>query len=120
MTENIVDKLAPYGIDWADAEDRFDGNVDLYKRMALKYENDNHLVALEAAMDVKDYYEAYKQAHALKCVAGNLSFAKLFEMAAVISDALKEGEPQAAAERMGALAEAHAKVLEGLEVLRES
>lgn len=120
MTENIADKLAPYGIDWADAEDRFDGNVDLYKRMALKYENDGHLVALEAAMDVKDYDEAYKQAHALKGVAGNLSFAKLFEIAAVISDALKEGEPQAAAERMGALAEAHAKVLEGLEVLRES
>lgn len=120
MTENIADKLAPYGIDWADAEDRFDGNVDLYKRMALKYENDGHLVALEAAMDVKDYDEAHKQAHALKGVAGNLSFAKLFEIAAVISDALKEGEPQAAAERMGALAEAHAKVLEGLEVLRES
>ena len=120
MTENIADKLAPYGIDWADAEDRFDGNVDLYKRMALKYENDSHLVALEAAMDVKDYDEAHKQAHALKGVAGNLSFAKLFEIAAVISDALKEGEPQAAAERMGALAEAHVKVLEGLEVLRES
>ena len=120
ITENIADKLAPYGIDWADAEDRFDGNVDLYKRMALKYENDGHLVALEAAMDVKDYDEAHKQAHALKGVAGNLSFAKLFELAAVISDALKEGEPQAAAERMGALAEAHATVLEGLEVLRES
>ncbi len=44
MTENIADKLAPCGIDWADAEDRFDGNVDLYKRMALKYENDGHQI----------------------------------------------------------------------------
>lgn len=120
MTESIAEELAPYGIDWADAEDRFDGNMDLYRRMALKYDGDEHFVSLEAAMGVKDYDEAYRQAHALKGVAGNLSFAKLFEIAAVISDALKEGEPQAAAERMGALAEAHVKVLEGLEVLRES
>ena len=118
MTESIAGKLAPYGIDWADAEDRFDGNTDLYKRMALEYEGDEHLVSLVAAMDVKDYDEAYKQAHALKGVAGNLSFAKLYEVAAVVSDALKAGEPEAAAERMGALEAAHEKVLEGLEVLR--
>ena len=120
MTAELADKLAPFGIDYVDAMDRFGDNADLYERLALKYLDDSHMVALEAAMEAKDFSEGYSQAHALKGVAGNLSFAKLFEIAAVISDALKEGEPQAATERMGALAEAHAKVLEGLEVLRES
>ena len=120
MTESIAEELAPYGIDWADAEDRFDGNMDLYRRMALKYDGDEHFVSLEAAMGVKDYDEAYRQAHALKGVAGNLSFSKLYEVAAVMSDALKAGEPEAAVERLGDLKAAHEKVLEGLEVLRES
>ena len=120
MTATLADKLAPYGIDYVDAMDRFGDNAELYERLAMKYLNDTHLVSLQAAIEAHNFSDGYSEAHALKGVAGNLSFAKLFEMAAVISDALKEGEPQAAAERMGALAEAHAKVLEGLEVLRES
>lgn len=120
MTETLADKLASYGIDLADAEDRFDGNMDLYKRMALEYEKDDHLVSLEAAMEVKDYDEAYKQAHALKGVAGNLSFVNLYKAATIVSDALKSGEAFGAAEHMPAVKAAHEKVLEGLEVLAQS
>lgn len=116
MADALAEKLAPYGIDLVDAEDRFDGNLDLYKRMALKYENDDHMVALIAAMEVKDYDEAYKQAHALKGVAGNLSFTPLYKAIAIVSDALKQGESAAAAEHLPAAKAAHEKVLEGLEV----
>ena len=74
MTAQIADKLRPFGIDYVDAMDRFGDNAELYERLALKYLDDGHLVALQAAMEAKDYSEGYSQAHALKGVAGNLSF----------------------------------------------
>lgn len=114
---DLTEQLAPYGIDYTDAMDRFDGNADLYKKLALKYANDEHYAGLVAAMEVKDYDEGYKQAHGLKGVAGNLSFRDLYNEAAIISDALKEGEMYGAEQHMGALGEAQKKAIEGLEVL---
>ena len=116
MADALAEKLATYGIDLVDAEDRFDGNLDLYKRMALKYLQDDHLVSLVAAMDVKDYDEAFKQAHALKGVAGNLSFVPLYKAVAIVSDALKAGEAFGAEQNLPAAKAAHEKVLEGLEL----
>ena len=87
MTAQIADKLRPFGIDYVDAMDRFGDNAELYERLALKYLDDGNLVALQAAMEAKDYSEGYSQAHALKGVAGNLSFKDLYECAALVSDA---------------------------------
>ena len=70
MTAQLADKLRPFGIDYVDAMDRFGDNAELYERLALKYLDDGHLVALQAAMEAKDYSEGYSQAHALKGVAG--------------------------------------------------
>ena len=44
----LADKLAPYGIDYVDAMDRFGDNAELYERLAMKYLNDTHLVSLQA------------------------------------------------------------------------
>lgn len=114
---DLAEQLGQYGIDYADAMDRFDGNMALYKRLALKYESDDYFVGLRAAMEMNDYDEGYKYAHALKGVAGNLSFRKLYDQAAIISDALKQGEIFAAQEHMEALEAANKKVIEGLTYL---
>ena len=76
MTAQIADKLRPFGIDYVDAMDRFGDNAELYERLALKYLDDGHLVALQAAMEAKDYSEGYSQAHALKGVAGTSTSAR--------------------------------------------
>lgn len=114
MTAALADKLAPYGIDYVDAMDRFGDNAELYERLAPKYLSDEHLVALEAAMETKDYSEGYSQAHALKGVAGNLSFKDLFQCAALVSDALYAGEYEAAIEHMPEVKRTHELVIEGL------
>lgn len=88
MTAQLADKLRPFGIDYVDAMDRFGDNAELYERLALKYLDDGHLVALQAAMEAKDYSEGYSQAHALKGVAGNLSFKDLYDCATLVSDAV--------------------------------
>ncbi|WP_296009582.1 Hpt domain-containing protein [uncultured Adlercreutzia sp.] len=115
MTAELADKLAPFGIDYVDAMDRFGDNADLYERLALKYLDDGHMVALEAAMETKDFSEGYSQAHALKGVAGNLSFKDLYECAALVSDALYAGEYEAAEKHLPQVEKAHKLVIEGLE-----
>lgn len=119
MTAQLADKLRPFGIDYVDAMDRFGDNAELYERLALKYLDDGHLVALQAAMEAKDYSEGYSQAHALKDVAGNLSFKDLYECAALVSDALYAGEYGAAAKHLPEVERAHALVIEGLEDWRD-
>lgn len=119
MSTSPTKVLAEYGIDYADAMDRFDGNLGLYQRLALKYLDDDHCNALVAAMDVKDYSTAYEQAHALKGLAGNLSFNILFKEASRISKELFEGESAAAASHLDGLMMAHERVLEGLNAIRD-
>ena len=115
MTAQLADKLRPFGIDYVDAMDRFGDNAELYERLALKYLDDGHLVALQAAMEAKDYSEGYSQAHALKGVAGNLSFKDLYDCATLVSDALYAGEYDAAEKHLPEVERTHALVIEGLE-----
>ena len=96
-----------YGIDHEDALDRFGGNSALFRRLAGKYADDGHFAALEAAMAAGDYDQAYREAHALKGVAGNLSFARLYDLMSQIAHALREGSPETAERLMPDAAEAH-------------
>lgn len=115
MTATLADKLAPYGIDYVDAMDRFGDNAELYERLALKYLNDTHLVSLQAAIEAHEFSDGYSEAHALKGVAGNLSFVDLFKTAALVSDALYAGESDAAIDYLPQVEAAHKLVIEGLE-----
>lgn len=111
---DLTAQLAPYGIDYEDAMERMGGSEDFYKQLAMKYLNDSNFVDLVAAMEMKDFDAGYKAAHALKGVSGNLSFPDLFKASAAVSDALFQGEYQAAEEMMPVVKKAHETVLEGL------
>lgn len=50
MTNDQTAMLARYGIDYAEAMERFCGNESLFARIAVKYLDDPHVDALEAAM----------------------------------------------------------------------
>lgn len=119
MSPQLSEKLAPYGIDYDDAMDRFGGNADLFKRLALKYLDDDRFARLTAAMQVDDFDEAYRQAHSLKGTAGNLSFAKLYNVTSEICINLREGEYAAAQSFMPDIALAHKRVIDALELLEQ-
>lgn len=114
MSDDLSAKLAAYGIDLPDAMSRMDDDEALYQRLAFKYLDNASFVDLEAAMAAKDYDAAYTAAHTLKGVSGNLSLATLYEVAAAVSDALYQGEYQAAEQMMPDLKAAHEKAVEGL------
>ena len=67
MTNDQTAMLARYGIDYAEAMERFCGNESLFARIAVKYLDDPHVDALEAAMASGDALRAddIEQARAL-------------------------------------------------------
>lgn len=114
MTNDQMARLQDYGIDYAEALDRFGGNEGLFVRLATKYLDDPHFNALEAAMAAGDAAAGEREAHSLKGVAGNLSFTKLYDAAVRITDALRSGDIETAQSLMPELRQAHARVTEAL------
>ena len=111
MTNDQTAMLARYGIDYAEAMERFCGNESLFARIAVKYLDDPHVDALAAA--------AEREAHSLKGVAGNLSFVRLYDLAAGVTDALRADDSEQARALMPDLRESHVAVLEALTNLEE-
>lgn len=101
-------------IDRGDALERFGGNEALYKKLAAKYADDHHLEHLVCALEANDAQAAYQEAHALKGVAGNLSFGNLYALAASTTEALREGDTARARAILADLQKAHAEVLAAL------
>ncbi|MBQ9955736.1 MAG: Hpt domain-containing protein [Eggerthellaceae bacterium] len=104
-----AEAFSPYGIDYEDALDRFGGNLDLYRRLAGKYAANEHFIGMDAALEAGDWDQAYREAHALKGVAGNLSFSRLYDLASQICHALREGSPETAARLLPDARDAHEK-----------
>ncbi len=111
--------LEKYGIDYADAMERVGDSAEFYKKIAMKYLNDTNYDKLVSAMDVKDFDAGYKAAHSLKGVSGNLSMPALYKASAAVSDALFDGEYQAAEHMMPEVKAAHEKVIEGLQAWQD-
>ena len=120
MTANLRAALSSYGIDYDDAMDRFGGNAELFFRLARKYLDGDNYARLVSAMEMHDFDEAYRQAHSLKGVAGNLSFTKLYTIAAEIASNLREGEYVAAESYLPDAKAAHERIVEALGKLEAS
>lgn len=114
MTANLRAALSSYGIDYDDAMDRFGGNAELFFRLARKYLDGDNYARLVSAMEMHDFDEAYRQAHSLKGVAGNLSFTKLYNIAAEIASNLREGEYVTAESYLPDAEAAHERIVEAL------
>lgn len=85
MMAEYAEALKRNGIDYDGAMERFGGNAELYERLALKFLDDTHFAALEQALAGGDVDTAVREAHTLKGVAGNLSFAALYEAASKVT-----------------------------------
>lgn len=101
-------------IDYADAMDRFGDNEALYKRLAGKFTADTHFAELEEALECNDIDAAYRAAHSLKGVAGNLSFSQLYQLASIVSKALENGDRATADQWIPQVKEAYLAVLDAL------
>ena len=115
MDEKDIAALQNAEIDYEDIIDRFEGNESLYLKLAELFLDDPHMPNVRKAFAAGDLATAETEAHALKGVAGNLSFSALYEAAAKASDALREGDAQTARALLPELREAREAVLAALE-----
>lgn len=67
-------------------------NKRLVERFVLRFLSDETFSSLEKAMSEKDYKEAFRTAHCLKGTASNLGFTKLYSVADVLTDTLRDGK----------------------------
>ena len=112
-----VEALTRAGIDYDGALDRFGGNAALYLKLAAKYLDDAHFTALEAALAADDAATAESEAHALKGVAGNLSFTTLYDQAKTINDLLRTGDAASAKALLPEAKATDARIREALAAL---
>lgn len=80
MEENRKKKLQEAGINVEDALERFMGNEALLLRFLFKFAKDENYGKFTAAMEQKDYKEAFEALHTLKGLCGNLSLDALFRV----------------------------------------
>ena len=120
MMAEYAEALKSFGIDYVGALARFGGNAGLYERLALKFLDDTHFAALEQALAGGDVDTAVREAHTLKGVAGNLSFAALYEAASKVNAALREGDLAGATALMDPVRSAHAAAVSALSSLRDA
>ncbi len=72
-------KLVKAGIDPNEGLNRFSNNAEMYEKFLYEFPNDTHFQEMLTAIDNNDPSNAFKAAHALKGVTGNLSIKKLYE-----------------------------------------
>lgn len=115
MLADHIDEIAALGIDYADAIERFAGNGALFQKLVMRFLDDPHFAAMQAAMEVGDADAAYREAHSLKGVAGNLSCVVLFKRTDDLCIVLKQGDLETARAQMPEVAQAYDNVILALE-----
>lgn len=108
------DYLKAAGVDYEGALSRFMGNESLLTRFLKKFLDDPNFLNLQSALDSNNVEEAFRAAHTLKGVAGNLSLSALYDQAVNISELLRNGDLEGAKAVMPAVQEAYRKITEAL------
>lgn len=108
------EELEALGIDIDAALARFMGSEKLILKTLSLFASDENLNSLCTALENNNTEEAYKAAHTLKGVCGNLSLTNLFSMIKDISDALAKGDAASAKSLLPSYAEEHKRVVEGI------
>ncbi len=89
MDSEITEKLIDLGVDYADALHRFLGREDMYVTFLKKYLADTGVADLDRAVKAGDYENAFKAAHSLKGLAGNLGISCVATLASEITEELR-------------------------------
>lgn len=89
MDEKFRRQLEENGADVEATLKRFMGNDAIYIKFLGKFPGDPNYANLGANMESGNYEEAYKCAHALKGVVGNLGLTPIFENVSVLVEELR-------------------------------
>lgn len=109
------ENLEAAGINYEGALARFMGNEALLTRFLKKFLDDPNFLDLQGAIDRGDAEGAFRAAHTLKGVAGNLSLTELYNKASAIAEALRGGDLESAKGLMPDVQTAYKKIIDVLQ-----
>lgn len=90
--DKMLTDLEAIGCDVKGALNRFMNRVDLYKKFLYKFGEEPTFSGLMEALDAGNLEEAFRCAHTLKGVAGNLGLDNLLHEVSPLVEALRRGE----------------------------
>ncbi|MCP1101422.1 HPt (histidine-containing phosphotransfer) domain-containing protein [Aequitasia blattaphilus] len=85
----LLTKLTNYGADVNAALERFGGDASLFETCFYMLIEDENFANLGKYMKEKNYEEAFKCAHALKGVVGNLEITPLYQSISSLVESLR-------------------------------
>ncbi len=85
-----IDKLNSYGANTEEGLERCLNNQEFYFKLIDMAINDEAFIKLKDELENKNLDEAFKIAHSLKGVLGNLALNPLYELASTITELLRE------------------------------
>ena len=89
---NLEEFYAQIGGDYADTLQRL-CNENMVKKFVKKYQDDPTCADLHNAVLQQDWEAAFRGAHTLKGVAQNLGFERLYQVSAVLTEAMRGNKP---------------------------
>ena len=102
MAEDFMSELEKNGADVKNTLDRFMGKQELYVKFLNKYADSTECQGLIDSIEKGDYEEAFKFAHTLKGVAGNLGLIPIQDLSSDITELLRgKEEPEIDKEALG-------------------
>lgn len=85
--------LVNAGIDYNQGVERFAGKSQVYENFLKKLFQEESMSQLETQLIEKDYESAFKTAHSLKGMSGNLSLNQFYKVICEIVEELRNGQP---------------------------
>ena len=92
-------------------------SADFVRRFALKFLQDDSFPNLKKALEEKDAPTAFRAAHTLKGVCLNLGFSNLMPSAVALTEILRAGSFDGAAEQYALVEKEYHKTIEALNAL---
>lgn len=98
-------------VNYAEGKKRFGGKAELYEKYLGKFPEDRNYADMVAAYENGEYEAAFRYAHALKGLAGNLSLNKLYEQIVPLVEAFRAGQAPASETIVDAVRESYRKTV---------
>ncbi len=117
MEESRKQKILDAGVNMKSAMERFMNNEDLLVRFLKKFSQDPNYGRLKEAMAEKRYEDAFKAAHTLKGLCGNLSLESLFDVVSQEVELLRSKQYSEAEEALPEVIQEYEKTIEILDSL---
>lgn len=116
---SLKECYAALGGDYESVVARFHGER-LVQKFALKFLADGSYQLLQDSLAAKNYEDAFRAAHTIKGVCQNLSFTKLYESSAKLTDALRTGWSEEAAQLVAPVEADYAVTVDALRAFEAS